>query len=174
MPEKTIETISRTARDQYERALAALERNNLDYAIEMFNQCLGSEPNFPGGRKFLRATQLKRADQTSSFKRMLLGAKLTPLLTKTKMAVGKNPLDALGLAEQVLNEDPRNGQALLMLAEAADNLQFHETTIQTLDHYSKLNPKDTKSLHWMARAHTKLERYDLALEVVRGTETSAQ
>ena len=40
MAEKTTDNINRTANDFYQRALAALERNNLDYAIEMFLQCL--------------------------------------------------------------------------------------------------------------------------------------
>jgi tetratricopeptide (TPR) repeat protein len=165
MAEKTLETVNRTARDQYERALAALERNNLDYAIEMFSQCLAQEPNFTKAREYLRAAQTKRAGSGGGLKQMFTAAKLTPLLTKTRMAIGKSPLEAITLAEQALSVDPKNSQALLMLAEAAEAAQFPETTVQTLEHYAKLNPKDTKSQHWLARTYTALERYDMALEV---------
>jgi tetratricopeptide (TPR) repeat protein len=165
MSEKTIDTISRTARDQYDRALAALERNNLDYAIEMFSQCLASEPNFPQGRKFLRAAQMKRSELAGGFKRMFISAKLQPLLQKTRMAISKNPVESIGLAEQVLNEDPKNGQALILLAEASEAAQFLETTIQTLEHYLRLSPNDSKCMHWLARTYSAMERYDMALEV---------
>ena len=119
MAEKTADNINKLARDFYNKALAALERNNLDYSIELFQQALAIEPNFTQGRKFLRAAQMKRAESAGGFKRMMTAAKTAPLMTKAKMAVSKNPTEAMGLAEQVLSEDPKNGQALLLLAEAA-------------------------------------------------------
>src|SRR2546422_4490516 len=147
MAEKTADNLNRTARDFYKKALAALERNNLDYAIEMFMQCLSLEPNFTKGRQFLRAAQMKRADSAGGFKRMMVAAKTAPLLTKAKMAVAKNSADAMSLAEQVLSEDPKNGQALHLLAEAAEAAKFPETAVQTLEHYTKLHVRDTKTLH---------------------------
>lgn len=165
MAEKTPDTIQRAARDQYQKALAALERNNLDYAIEMFNQCVGIEPNFLKAREYLRAAQMKRAESQGGFRRAMISAKVQPLLLKARTAIGKNPLEAMDAAEHVLNEDPRNGQALLLLAEAAEIAQFPETTIQTLEHYLKLNERDIKALHWLAKTHVAMERYDLALEV---------
>ena len=96
---------------------------------------------------------MKKAESAGGFKRMFVAAKTTPLLTKAKMAASKNPTEAMGLAEQVLSEDPKNGQALLILAEAAETGGFPETTVQTLEHYTKLNPRDTKTIHWLARAY---------------------
>jgi tetratricopeptide (TPR) repeat protein len=165
MTEKTADNINRTARDLYEKALAALERNNLDYAIEMFVQCLSVEPNFTKARQFLRAAQMKKTESAGGLKRMFVTAKTTPLLTKAKMSASKNPPEAMTFAEQILSEDPKNGQALLVLAEAAEAGNFPETTVQTLEHYTKLNPRDTKNLHWLARAYRAAERHDMAREV---------
>jgi tetratricopeptide (TPR) repeat protein len=165
MAEKTKDNINRTANDFYQRALAALERKNLDYAIEMYLQCLSQEPNFTEARRHLRAAQMKKAESAGGFRRMFVAAKTTPLLTKAKMAASKNPMEAMGLAEQVLSEDPKNGQALLVLAEAAETAGFPETTVQTLDHYTRLNPRDTKTMHWLARAYLAAEQPDMALEV---------
>src|SRR5437879_7991072 len=151
MPEKTTENVDRRASDLYNKALAALERNNLDYAIEMFTQTLTIEPNFTQARKFLRAAQVKRADSAGGFKRMMVAAKTAPLLTKAKMAVGKNPLEAMSMAEQALTEDPKNGQALSILAEAAEAAQLPETTAQTLETYTKLSPRDPKAFHRLAK-----------------------
>jgi tetratricopeptide (TPR) repeat protein len=161
MPEKTSDNISRTARDLYNKAIAALERNNIDYAIEMFCQCLALEPNFTQGRKFLRAAQMKKAESSGGFKRMFTSAKSATLLPKAKMSASKNPVEAMQLAEQILTEDPKNGQALQILAEAADNAGFPETTAQTLEHLAKLNARDTKTLHWLAKTYFKTEQFDL-------------
>jgi len=46
MAEKNSGNINRLANDFYQKALAAAERKNLDYAIEMFIQTLNIEPNF--------------------------------------------------------------------------------------------------------------------------------
>lgn len=165
MAEKTMDTANRTARDFYQKALAALERNNLDYAVEMFRQALSSEPNFVRCRKYLRATQMKRADSAGGLKRMWGATKATPLLTKGKMALSKNPMEAMEIGEQVLSEDPKNGQAMLLVAEGADAANFPETTVLVLEDYVKMNPKDTKTLHWLAKTYAKVENFETMREV---------
>ncbi len=165
MAEKTVETISKAARDLYQKALAALERNNLDYSIEMFQQCLALEPNFTKARNYLRAAQMKRAEGASGLKRLFTGAKAQPLLAKAKLAVHRNPSEAMQIAEQILSEDPRNHQALSILAEAAESADLRETTAQTLEHLAKLHPRDTKVQHWLARTYVALKRHDLARDV---------
>jgi len=162
MPEKTIDQIERAARDQYQKALGAAERNNFDYAIELLQQCLTLEPAFLQARKHLRALQLKRAESQSAFKRAMTSAKLQPLLLRGRGLLGKNPLEAMVIAEQALSEDPKNHQALLLLAEAAEAAQMPEVAAQTLEHYTKLNPRDTKNAHWLARIYTAMSRHDLA------------
>jgi tetratricopeptide (TPR) repeat protein len=162
MAETTAENINPTARGYFEKALAALERNNLDYSIEMFIQCLSTEPNFTKGRQYLRAAQMKKTQSAGGFKRMLATAKTAPLLTKAKLTISKNPSEAMTFAEQVLSEDPKNGQALAILAEAADAGNYPETTVQTLEYYITMNPKDSKTLHWLGRAYGAAGRHDLA------------
>jgi tetratricopeptide (TPR) repeat protein len=165
MAEASPENIDRRARDFHNKALAALERNNLDYAIEMFAQCLAIEPNFIQARKWLRAAQMKRAETLGSFKKMMASAKVAPTVTKAKLAIAKNPLEAMQIAEQALNDDPKNGQALLILAEAAEAAQLFETAAQTLETYTKLNTRDTKTLRWLAAMYSRADRHDLAREV---------
>ena len=71
MAEKTSSNINPTANGFYQKALAAAERKNLDYAIEMFIQTLNIEPNFTKARQYLRATQMKKTESAGGFKRML-------------------------------------------------------------------------------------------------------
>ena len=163
MAEKTQDTISRTARELYDKAFAALERNSLDYAIEMFRQCLAIEPNFVTARKFLRASQMKNASG-SALRRVMSAAKAAPQLTKAKMAIQKNPAEAMNTCEQVLTDDPKNSPAYLTLAEAAEAGGFPETTILTLEQYLKLNPKDVRTMHWLARTYRAVKNYPAAFE----------
>jgi tetratricopeptide (TPR) repeat protein len=164
MAEKTSSNINPLANGFYQKALAAAERKNLDYAIEMFIQTLNIEPNFIKARQYLRATQMKKTESAGGLKRMLTGAKLTPLLTKAKMAVQKNPSEAMTLAEQALTEDPKSSQALWVLAEAAEVAKLPETVVQTLETYTRLNARDTKALHWLARSYKETGQHEQARE----------
>jgi tetratricopeptide (TPR) repeat protein len=165
MAEKTTDTINRTAREFFSKGIAALERNNLDYAIEMLCQCLASEPNFCKGRQFLRAAQMKRAGVTGSLKRVMTAAKTAPLLTKAKMTVQKNPVEAMSMAEQILSSDPTNGQALMLLAEAAETAGYVETTMQTLEQLVKISPRNARALHWLARCRSSRGEHDAARDI---------
>ncbi len=165
MPEKTLDNINRMAREQYQKALSAMERNNYDYAIEMLQQCLALEPSFLQGRKHLRAIQMKRAETHGAFRRAMSGAKLQPLMMKARAILAKNPTEAMVLSEQALSEDPKNSQALQLLAEAAETANLPEITAQTLEHLTKLNPRDIKSAHWLARCYSALSRHDLARDL---------
>lgn len=165
MAEKTSNNINPTANGFWQKALAALERKNYDYAIEMLIQTLNIEPNFTKARQYLRATQMKKNESAGRFGRLLTGTKLQPLLAKAKMALQKNPAEAMTLAEQALTEDPKNGQALSLLAEAAEVAQLPETVVQTLETYTQLHPKDTKTLHWLARAYGVTGQHAEAREV---------
>ena len=164
MAEKNSSNVNPRANDFYQKALAALERNNLDYAIEMLIQCLNIEPNFTKARRTLRAAQMKKTESAGGFKRLMVGAKLQPLLTKARVVLQKNPNEAMTLAEQALTEDPKNSQALGILAEAAEVAQLTETVVQTLETYVRLNPKDTKTLHWMARAYSATGQHEQCRE----------
>ena len=154
MAEKNSSNINPRANEFYQKALVALERSNFDYAIEMFIQCLNVEPGFLKARQYLRGAQMKKNESAGSMKRMFVAAKITPLLTKAKVAAQKNPNEAMTFAEQALSEDPKSGQALLILAEAAEAAKLSETVVQTLETYIRLNPKDAKALHWLARAYS--------------------
>ena len=165
MPEKTFDTVNRQARDLYQKAQGSIERNNLDYAIELFQEVLRLEPNFTKARKILRAAQMKRAESQGSFKRAMAAAKVQPTLMKGRAVLGKNPAEAMVIAESALCEDPRNGQALQLLAEAAEAACYPETAAQTLDHHTQVNPRDTRALHSLGRIYCSLNQYDLARDV---------
>ena len=59
MPEKTLNEMPRDLRDLYQKGATALQRQNFDYAIAIFQQILSREPGFLECRQALRAAQIK-------------------------------------------------------------------------------------------------------------------
>lgn len=134
MSEKSLQEIPRVWREQYEKGLMAFQRNNLDYAISILTQVLEKEPAFFECRQALRATQFKKAGEKSGFfKRMLGTASNSPMIAKGQMALRNNPLEALNIAEGILNNDPNSTSAHKLLADAAMAVGFPKTAILSLE-----------------------------------------
>ena len=143
MPEKSLNEIPRDLRELYQKGTQALERQNFDYAIAILNQVLQREPGFLDGRKALRAAQFKKAGgNTGFFKKMLGGASNSPMVAKGQMQLRKNPVEAMNIAEQVLNGDPGNSGAHRLLAEAALAADFPKTACMSYEILLKNAPKD--------------------------------
>jgi tetratricopeptide (TPR) repeat protein len=144
MPEKTINELSPDLRRIYNKAAEAAQRENLDYAITLFNQVLEKEPALFECRKALREAQFRKAGDAGSgfFKRMLSGAGSSPQVAKAKMAMSKNPAEALAIAEQILNSDPNSSAAHHIVVEAAKALDLPHTGVLSLETLLKNSPKD--------------------------------
>ena len=143
MPEKNPAEVPRDLRELYQKGTQALERQNFDYAIAILNQVLQREPGFFDCRKALRAAQFKKAGgSTGFFKKMLGGASSSPLIAKGQMQVRKNPLEAIQVAEQVLNSDPGSSGGHKLLAEAALAADLPRTACLSYEILLKNSPKD--------------------------------
>ena len=144
MAEKTHNDISRDARVLFSKGAEAAQRDNTDYAITLFSQVLEKEPAFYECRKALRAAQFKKAGSGGGgfFKKMLSGAGSSPQIAKAKMALGKNPGEAMAIAEQILNGDPNNASAHRIIVDAANALELPHTAVLSYETLIKQSPKD--------------------------------
>jgi len=134
MPEKELKDIARPLREQYEKAIAAIQRNNLDYAIAILGQVLQKEPAFYTGREALRAAQFKKTGGGRGFlKRMFGTASSSPRLARGQLELRTNTIEALHTAEQILNSDPHNLAAHRLLAEAALASDLPRTAVLSLE-----------------------------------------
>src|SRR5213078_272736 len=141
MPEKSVTAVSRPLREQYEKGLAALQRQNLDYAVAIFAQVLQQEPGFYACREALRATQVKKTGGKSGFLKKMFGtASSSPLLAKGQIALRTNPVEAINIAEQLLNSDPNNIAAHKLLADAALAADLPRTAALSLEIAFKSSP----------------------------------
>jgi tetratricopeptide (TPR) repeat protein len=143
MAEKSLNELPRELRMLFTKGNDAMQRDNFDYAIDLFNQVLAKEPALYECRKALRAAQVKKAGGGSGFfKKMLSSAGSQPMLAKGHMALSKDPAEALKIAEQVLNGDPTSSGAHKLVVEAATALQLPKTAVMSLEILASHSPKD--------------------------------
>src|SRR5436190_7451898 len=167
MPEKPLNVIPRQQRDLYDKGIAAIRKNNFDYAINILTGVLKMEPGFFDARQALRAAQVKKTggSQTGFFKKMLGGATSQPAITKAQLSLRKNPLEAIEAAEEILNGDPWSTGAHKLLADAAMEAGLMKTAILSLEILYKNNPKDRDMALQLADAYTQSGQNDKAEKV---------
>lgn len=144
MAEKSITDVSRDLRLLFQKGSDALSRDNLDYALALFQQVLEKEPAFFDCRKALREAQAKKSAGASTgfFKKVFSSAGSSPLVAKAQLALRRNPAEALPIAEQILNGDPNNSAAHRIVKEAALALELPNTAMLSLEYLCKNSPRD--------------------------------
>ncbi|MEO6036667.1 MAG: tetratricopeptide repeat protein [Verrucomicrobiota bacterium] len=156
MPEKSKEQVSRPLREQYEKGVKNFQQQNLDYAIAILTRILTQEPAFYDCRQALRATQFKKAGASSGFfKKVFSGASSSPLIAKGQMALRSNPVEALNIAEQILNSDPNSSSGHKLVADAALATDLPKTAILSLEILVKASPKDRELNEELAEAYAR-------------------
>ncbi|MEO7299773.1 MAG: tetratricopeptide repeat protein [Verrucomicrobiota bacterium] len=156
MGEKNLNEIPRPLREQYEKGVTNFQRQNFDYAIAILNQVLVQEPGFYDCRQALRATQFKKAGASSGFfKKVFSGASSSPMVAKGQMALRNNPLEALNIAEQILNGDPNSTSAHKLVADASLAADLPKTAILSLEILVKSSPKDRELNRALAEAYAR-------------------
>jgi tetratricopeptide (TPR) repeat protein len=153
MPEKIVNDLPRDLRMLYARGVEAMQRDNFDYAIEMFTQVLAKEPTIFEIRKTLRIAQNgKSGAKKGLFNRAFSSASSSPLIAKGQLALRKSPLEAIQIAEQVLNTDANNPAAHKLLAEAALAAEMPREAVMSLEVLVKNAPKDKELTFQLAEA----------------------
>jgi len=154
MSEKNSNEVSRDARMLFLKATEAAQRENLDYAIALFNQLLANEPAYFDCRKALRQAQFKKAGTASTgfFKKMLSGAGSSPQVAKAQMVLRNNPAGAMAIAEEILNGDPGSSAGHRIIVEAATTLELPRTAVLSYETLGKNSPKDKKLIIEYAKA----------------------
>ncbi len=155
MDEITLEQVPRKIRDLYEKAVAALERGNAGYAMDMFKQVIALEPRFLLARKNLRVAQVKQAlaAKPNAMTHQISSLKGTFTLMGAQGKLKKDPKAALEGAEKLLALDPLNHSFLKFFADAAEAGGLPEVAVQTLEIARPYFAKDVKFLRLLARLY---------------------
>lgn len=143
MAEKSLNEVTRDVRLLYQKGSDALLRENYDYAIDLFNQVLDKEPGLVEARKGLRTAQSKNAGGNTSFlKKAWNKTSSSPLVAKGQLALRKDPVEALQVAEQILNGDPASSAGHRLVVDAAAALSMPRTAVMSYEVLAKNSPRD--------------------------------
>lgn len=155
MAEKSVNDLPRDLRVLFTKGHEAFQRDNFDYAIDLYNQLLAREPGLHECRKELRIAQLRKAGAGGGFmsvKKLWSSATATPQIGKGQMALRRNPAEALAIAENVLNGDPMNSAAHRLIVDGAAALDLPRTMVLSLEILFKNSPHDKETGIQLANA----------------------
>lgn len=163
MPLKTEKELNETQRSHWLKAVAAIEMRNYGYAISLLQGILKQEPEFLTGRQLLRRTETTKAKAEKKKFFNLSPASIGVM--KAQREVKKDPKHAIELIEKVLEDEPYNRQANLLLKEAAVAAGWPEIGVLALQTLLEEKPRDTKLLHELGRLYHDLGQSDKEVEI---------
>jgi tetratricopeptide (TPR) repeat protein len=153
MSSGTPPTLTPSQQESFKRAKSAAEKQNYDYAISLLSSLLKEVPAFTDGRRLLRANELVKAKNASSFSKSLSSVKIAPLYMRGKNALKKAPAESIITAEEILAIDPTSEQGNELLAEAATASGLPDVAVLAWETLSSAKPNDIKILKSLAQAY---------------------
>src|SRR4029434_4501071 len=163
MAAKTEKELSETQRSHWLKAVAAIELCNFGYAVSLLQAILKQEPQFLTGRQLLRRAEVTK---NKSAKRRFFNISTAAFaVMKAQREIKNDPKHAVEMMEEVLEEEPYNRRANLVLKEAAVAAGWPETGVFALHTLLEENPRDVKVLHELGRLHHELGEHEQEVEV---------
>ena len=150
---KTIRDISSAMRGNYQKAVDAMNKNNIDYAIMLFKGIIKKEPGFLEAREKLRKVEKLKTSKLGFIGKMTSNMKASGTATKGKMKLGKAPMEAMSFAEDALSFNLSNQGALNLLADAGQELEAPFITVEATEIAAEYHPKDESVLVRLAEAY---------------------
>jgi tetratricopeptide (TPR) repeat protein len=163
MAVKTEKELTEGLRALWLKAVSAIELRNFGYAISLLQEILKQEPEFLTGRQLLRrAAVTKRGSAKKSF----FNISTAPFgVMKAQREIKKDPKRAVEMLEEVLEGEPYNRQANLLLKEAALAAGWSEIGVFALRTLLEENPRDVKVLHELGRLYHDVGDHENEVEI---------
>lgn len=163
MAAKGEKELSEAQRSHWLKAVAAVEMRNYGYAISLLQGILKQEPEFLTGRQLLRRTETTKA---KAEKKKFFNVSTASIgVMKAQREVKKDPKRAIELIEKVLEDEPYNRQANMLLKEAAVAAGWPEIGVLALQTLLEEKPRDTKILHELGRLYHSLGESEQEVEI---------
>src|SRR5438067_13706578 len=145
MAVKTEQDLSQGSRALWLKAMAAIELQNFSYAISLLQELLKQEPEFLTGRQLLRRAEVTKS---KSAKKSFFNISTTPIgVMKAQREMKTDPKRAVEMLEEVLEGEPYNRQANLLLKVAALAAGWSEIGVFELRTLLEENRRDAKVMH---------------------------
>src|SRR4051812_9155425 len=160
---KSEKELGEQLRSHWLKAVAAIELRNFGYAISLLQGILKQEPEFLTGRQLLRRAEVTKQ---KTAKKALFSVSTSALsIMKAQRELKKDPKHAVELIEKILEDEPYNRQANVVLKEAAVAAGWPEIGVLALQTVLEDKPEDTKILHELARLYHDIGQNEQELEI---------
>src|SRR5207302_7359126 len=151
MAVKTEKDLSQGLRALWLKAMAAIELQNFGYAISRLQELLKQEPEFLTGRQILRRAEVTKS---KSAKKSFFNISTAPIgVIKAQREMKSDPKRAVEMLEDVLEMEPYNRQANLLLKKAAVAAGWPEIGVFALRTLLKENPRNVKLLNELGQLY---------------------
>ena len=163
MAVKTEKELSESLRALWLKAVSAIELRNFGYAISLLQEILKQEPEFLTGRQLLRRAEVTKS---KSARKSFFNISTAPIgVMKAQREIKKDPKRAVEMLEEVLESEPYNRQANLLLKEAALAAGWSEIGVFALRTLLEENPRDVKVLNELGRLYHELGDHENEVEI---------
>jgi len=155
MDKKDLSEISNGLRTTYQRGVEAQKKSNLEYAQDLFKSIIKKEPGVIIIREALRDVQRKLTADLGGFPKLMTSIKNVLGSGKVKKAMKTDPVQAMGLAEDMLARNLSEPTALNLLADAAQAAGADFVAIEAYEIFREYAPKNEKNLRNLADVYKK-------------------
>src|SRR3954469_10133081 len=163
MAVKTEKDLNEMQRSHWLKAVAAIELRNFGYAISLLQAILKQVPEFLTGRQLLRRTEVTK---TKAAKKGFFNISSAPLaVMKAQREIKKDPKHAVEMAEKVLEDEPYNKQANLVLKEAAVAAGWPEIGVFALQTLLEEYSREQKILHELGKLYHRMEQPEQEVDI---------
>ena len=163
MPIKRETDLDKSLRNLWLKAVAAIELRNFGYAISLLQGILKQEPEFLTGRQLLRRAEVTKL---KTQKRAFFNIPTSAIsIMKAQRELKKDPKRAVEMIEKILEDEPYNRQANLVLKQAALAAGWPEIAVFALQTLLEEKARDTKILHELGRLYHELGESDKEVEI---------
>lgn len=167
MAELLPEEAPKKIRDLYSKGVAAFERKNIDYAIDLFLSVLQTEPRLLKAREYLHSAEMQRmkTKKQNAFTKVFKSASSLPAYVKAQSLIkaNKGP-EAVCACEELLKDDPMDINNVKMYAKACAMSDLPEAAVQLLEIARDVHSSDVSIINILATFYMKMGRTRSARE----------
>lgn len=172
-PRAEKEALPEELKDYYDKGVAAIRRENYDYAIDLFTSALALKQDFADARFYLWLAfreKLKRSRDPLKVKTLI--RKIASFLLRLQGIVLKKKgktWEAIYQLEKAMKVDPNSIRTLNAIADCFLSEGQTLNAIKILEAIPQLDHKNTKALNKLGDLYMKIENYEKARAYYQAT-----
>ena len=152
-------------KDNYEKALMAMEKKNYDYAIELLTHIINIKPDFVKGRKLLRLAEIKNFEKNPPNIIMRIMRRIFSFPHRFIAIINETKGDnhaAISIYEKILRKDPNNVAVLIKLGNLLKIEGLKEASVIILESAIKISEKNPTAYELLGKIYSDLGNYNQA------------